>query len=394
MLLPKQYRFSNSRWCWRIWLLDCLGMVIFLPWTILECFPRRPSIKSILVIQLDHLGDAVLSIPLLLSLKSQFLDANIDVLASESNAEVFRELSCVHQVHTSECNRFSRFGKQSGWIPSIFWWGWRLRNQYQLGIDVRGELPHALLLWLAGIPVRVGWAAGGGGYLLTHRPEYIVGRHEVASRDAMLIELGVSTDRPIRSVHQLFPSISSQETQSDTQPRVVLHLGAGTPAKHWPIEYWQQLAKQILANHHVQIGLVGAEHEMPLAERLLATLPQDRIENRVGKLSLVDLIGYLASSQGYIGADSGPAHLAALCDIPTTVLFSGINQVEQWQPYGSQVQVLSHPVSCSPCNQNECPFSDHPCMRLLLPAKVYQACRNWLNAVSPEAHHDISVARV
>lgn len=372
--------------------IDCLGMLLFLPWYLLKRPRQLPRIESILVIQLDHLGDAVLSIPLLLSLKQQFPAAKLDVLASESNAGLFRELSCLDQVHVSHCNRFSRFGKQSGWIQSIFRWGWNLRGRYQLGIDVRGELPHAVLLWLAGIPLRLGWSAGGGGFLLTHSPEYLPARHEVDSRNALLATLGVCSHQPTGSIPALFPGTTSLGSRAPHQPTIILHLGSGTAAKQWPIEYWQQLGRQLLDHQGLQLGLIGSNAEIPLAEAFLSAVPSDRVQNWVGKLSLLEVIHRLYQADGFVGADSGPAHLAALCDLPSVVLFSGTNQIAQWKPMGKRVTVLSHPVACSPCHRTQCPFHDHPCMRLIDPQQVYQACRGWLLELSKRTEHELASA--
>src|SRR5205814_6167405 len=65
----------------------------------------------------------------------------------------------------------------------------------------------------------------------------------------------------------------------------------------------------------------------------------------------------------FVGADSGPAHLAAAAGANVLVLFSGTNDPRQWRPWGDRVRVLQHSVSCAPCNLRRCPLADHPCLR-------------------------------
>ena len=57
---------------------------------------------KILVVQLDHLGDAVLSTPLIAELRSAYPEAVIDVLASPSNHEVFEADPNVNAVTVAE----------------------------------------------------------------------------------------------------------------------------------------------------------------------------------------------------------------------------------------------------------------------------------------------------
>ena len=70
--------------------------------------------------------------------------------------------------------------------------------RYDLGIDVRGDVLTVLVLALAGVPRRVGWAMGGGAFLLTDVAPWIPGRHEVRSRLALLDRLGIDPDESTR----------------------------------------------------------------------------------------------------------------------------------------------------------------------------------------------------
>ena len=76
------------------------------------------------------------------------------------------------------------------------------RERYDLGIDVRGDILTVLVLALAGIPRRVGWAMGGGGFLLTDLTRWIPGRHEVGSRLALLDRIGVHREDLAVAVEQ------------------------------------------------------------------------------------------------------------------------------------------------------------------------------------------------
>ena len=48
----------------------------------------------------------------------------------------------------------------------------------------------------------------------------------------------------------------------------------------------------------------------------------------------------IRGSSLFIGVDSGPAHISAALNVPTIILFSGINDPKQWAPRGSNVRII------------------------------------------------------
>jgi lipopolysaccharide heptosyltransferase II len=339
--------------------------------------------KVILLVQLDHLGDAIISTAMLPALRARYPKASIEVLAGAWNREVFEVLPAVDRVHVSRVNRFARTGlARLAWIPATFWCGLILRRRkVDLGIDVRGEFPVTLILWLCGARRRLGWASGGGGFLLTDRAEFVPGRPEVESRAALLAALGIrpaTADalRPSfhpshaarRRIARELAELSAREPASG--PRVVLHVGAGTPAKSWPVEHWQELLGRILVGHGAQVVLVGTRSDRIIADQILGGRTWPGVVDWTGRLGIVELAALLEQADLLVGADSGPAHLAAAVGTPAVVLFSGTNSAGQWQPCGQQVSVIRHEVDCSPCHRECCPRTGHPCMRLLHPRQV------------------------
>ena len=188
-----RYRYSKLRWRLFVHALDFCGSVLMAAVRKIRQARAVHCPRKILVIQLDHLGDAVLSTPLIAELRAAYPDAAIDVLASPSNHEVFEADPDVNSVRVAERTWFERRPDRWGLLTAVWNLGWSLRAvQYDLGIDVRGDVLTVFVLALAGIPRRVGWAMGGGAFLLTDVAPWIPGRHEVKSRLALLDCLGIS----------------------------------------------------------------------------------------------------------------------------------------------------------------------------------------------------------
>lgn len=404
--------------------IDVLGAVLLAAWRVLRPPRDVRTPRKILVVQLDHLGDAILSSPLFPRLRAAFPEARIDVLASPSNQAVFEADPYVDNVRVAERNWFER--RPGGWALGSAVWGLGRslrRDRYELGIDVRGDILSVLVLALAGIPRRVGWAMGGGGFLLTDLARWIPGRHEVGSRLALLEHIGVSTETPAR-VHT-YPTdqdharvgrllrdawphrtarhaaakvrvggdsmagsrrpFEGRRTFNDeadmlhagrfgsSAPLLAVHLGAGTLAKRWPVARWKALTARFLEDGW-RIVIVGGPEDVEISASLP---PHANLRDWAGRLAVTETAALLERADLFIGADSGPAHLAACAGVASVILFSGTNLRRQWRPWSRRSLVLRHRVPCGPCHVKVCPLAGHDCMSGLDTDRVYRASKRW-----------------
>lgn len=421
----RRYRYSKLRWRVLVHALDAVGAVVM---AIVGWFRPAASVtspRSILLVQLDHMGDAVLTSPMLPRLRAAYPEARIDVLASPSNRAVFEADPHVDRVLVAEKNWFAR-GPAGRALGSAVWrLGRSLRaERYDLGIDVRGDVLTVLVLTLAGVRRRVGWAMGGGGFLLTDVAEWRPGRHEVRSRMALLdclslpevgpprVAVGVGdADRArvatmlrdawpgrdrsrshaiLASANRRGAGVSTARSRrrddaavdadtlhagrfGESAPILAVHLGAGTQAKRWPARHWRSLVGRFLRDGW-RVVVVGGPDDAGLA----SVLPEHAaLRDWTGRLAVTETAALLERADLFIGSDSGPAHLAACAGVPSVVLFSGTNRVGQWRPWSRRSLVLRRRVRCRPCHHKACPLADHPCLAGLSPERVHRAARAW-----------------
>src|SRR5581483_11722000 len=116
----RRYRYSKWRWRVLVRALDVLGWLVLWFWRRFRPACEVPSPRRILLVQLDHLGDAVLTTPMLPRLRAAFPEAQIDVLASASNRAVFEADPDVDRVHVAERNWFER--RAAGWSLATAIW--------------------------------------------------------------------------------------------------------------------------------------------------------------------------------------------------------------------------------------------------------------------------------
>jgi heptosyltransferase-2 len=407
--------------------VDAVGWALINFWRLFRRAQAVDHPRRILVVQLDHLGDAVLSSPLFPRLRAAYPDARIDVLASPSNEAIFQADPNVGRVVLAERNWFER--RPGGWaLGSVVWaLGRSLRGErYDLGIDVRGDILTVLVLALARIPRRVGWTMGGGGFLLTDVAPWVPGRHEVESRLALLEQIGLRGDCPTRVLVHVtdrdrarvarrlraawrdrparrapartrtasaraagLTRLGARPLDHDegdllhagrfgaSAPLLAVHLGAGTLAKRWPISYWRELIARFL-NDGWRIILIGGPEDVAISS---AIPPQPGVQDWTGRLPIGETAALLERADLFIGADSGPAHVAASAGVMSVVIFSGTNLAHQWRPWSRRSLVLKHKVPCSPCHLKVCPLAGHNCMTGLTPDRVHRAARRWWDQV-------------
>jgi ADP-heptose:LPS heptosyltransferase len=422
-----RYRYTKWRWRISVRVLDAVGTLLMAIWRVFFPARRVDSPRKILVVQLDHMGDAILSTPIFPRLRAAYPEAIIEVLASPSNREVFEADPEVDRVHLADRNWFERQPGRRALGSAVWTLGRSLRSHgYDLGIDVRGDILTVFVLALAGIPRRLGWEMGGGGFLLTDVARWVPGRHEVESRKALLDCLGLPEDRNARvrvhatdrdrarmgqrlrdawpgrssrmpalagsgvSVHQVSARSRRSPWQNEpndwdepdalhagrfgaTAPLLAIHLGAGAAAKRWPTRHWRDLIARFLDDGW-RVILVGGREDVGVASAIEG---HARLRDWTGQLAVTETAALLERADLFVGSDSGPAHLAASASIASVILFSGTNRPGQWRPWSRRALVLRRKVPCRPCHHKSCPLADHPCMAGLEPDRVYRAARRW-----------------
>nr|WP_241733275.1 glycosyltransferase family 9 protein [Aeromicrobium phoceense] len=109
---------------------------------------------------------------------------------------------------------------------------------------------------------------------------------------------------------------------------VVIHPGAASGARRWPIERWAEVVRSLGPR---PILVTGATEERELALRLaaLAGLPESSV--LAGRTSLDELAGHVAGAGLVLSGDTGIAHVAYAFATPSVTLF-GPTPPQWWGP--------------------------------------------------------------
>jgi heptosyltransferase-2 len=239
------------------------------------------------------------------------------------------------------------------------------------------------MAWRARIPVRIGYAREGRGFLLDQAfepPSPAAYGHQVNYYLQLLFRAGL-IDKP-QPVGEIRLRLTDSEKhwaakKLDTLglggPRFVIGLHPGAsfgPAKRWMPERFAALADRLIAALDADVLVFGSPAERPLAEEI-ARVMQHTPTLAAGETSLRQLLALMAQCRLMVTNDSGPMHLAAALGVPLVAVFGSTSE-RATGPVGARLRIVKHLVPCSPCGLRECPI-DFRCMDRVSVEEVFKA---------------------
>ncbi|GAC1628937.1 MAG: lipopolysaccharide heptosyltransferase II [Chloroflexota bacterium] len=353
------------------------------------------SVKSILIIRIDLLGDIVFSMPAVVLLRHTFPHAHITMLTLPYTAPLARMYDCVDDVIAIDTNLIR--SPRTLFSPRT----WRSyldavrqvrETRFDLAISLNGRMA-SLCAWLAAARVTVGYADEAYPNLLSHPVaggRYSRRMHEVEYARELALAVGAFSRqvdvRPAVPAHardNVHAVLADRGIQPDDIV-VAVHLGAGNgSAKRWPVAYWARFCDEVHAQLHARPVLIGGAGDSNLASELFrrARAP---VTTLVGHTGLEELTALLERADMVVSGDSGPLHVAAALGTPTVAIFGPTDPLVYGPAHGRGSAIaLRHDLPCSPCYNAtataECPLGDPICMRLVTVERVLDAVRHLLS---------------
>ena len=362
----------------------------------------------ILLIRPDHLGDLVLTTPILAALREHVPDAHITMMIGPWSSEVVARHPALDQLIACPFPGFQR-APQKPLAPYtlLLQTAQQLRRaNYDLAINLRPDFWWgAALIYLAGIPRRVGYVIQPGVPFLTHTLPFVQPEHATVS-NLRLTSVGLQAlsypalAEPYTSERYPLHFAPSENERAWVKerleqaaipaelPLVVLHPGTGAAVKLWRNAAWAHCLNTLaqIAPTQARAVLTGSQQERPMLEEIareMETPPLLLTAMTVGQLAAL-----LGRAQLVLGVDSGPLHLAVAQGTPTLQLF-GPTDERIFGPWGMQEKhsIIRATQKCSGCATLPCgrldfapeEVSAHPCVRLIPEQRVEEAIAATIN---------------
>lgn len=332
------------------------------------------------------LGDAVLTLPLIQTLRAAYPEAEIHFWVRKGFGSLFSAHPAIAKVF-----EYDKRGQGKGALKAFALGRVLGRERYSLWISAHASLRSGLMARWSSAKIRIGYdRPRGNAWLYTHVvPRRFSELEEIERLGQLLLPLNLKSrgieaqawpdivlpDEALRAAEYFFSRFAAGE-------RVLgVHPGSIWGTKRWPAGYFADIAARAAREgaRVLVFGGPGEEEDMAgevqaLAGNSLQSAERDRIINVAGRLSLPELAAHIGHLHCYVTNDSGPMHLAWPQGVPVTAMFGPTVRELGFFPRGAGAAVMEIPLACRPCGLHgpqTCPLGHHKCMRDLTPDLVW-----------------------
>jgi heptosyltransferase-2 len=341
----------------------------------------------LVVLAPNWLGDALMALPAIASVRRWLSDAQLTVAARRAVAPVFSRVDGVDAVVTLD--------GRGGW-RDVMALGGDARRLRDGGFDAALLLPNsfhaALLAKRAGIVERWGYRRDARRWLLTraiapprmplhHAAYYLHLVQALGGTAAPLVARLRITDDDRRRAQALL-----QQHGWDGGRLVGVAPGAAFGlAKRWPPDRMGRTIAALAGTHAVTPVLVGTRADRSTVAEVTSAYRRERgvtapFIDLAGETDLHTLAAVLASCAVVLSNDSGAMHVAAATGTPIVAVFGPTNE-RRTAPLAAgperRASMVAGRAWCRPCELRACPI-DHRCMTSVHEGEVIAAAETYL----------------
>ena len=321
--------------------------------------------KRILFINFGGLGDEILFLPTILSVKKEFPDSHITLVLEERSKGIQSLTNVIDETLFANIKGKNKYFQMFQILLKI-WRGKYKRGKYDLVISSGSNKFIALFLALTFIKKRYGYDTGKLSQMLLtkaivlNKNQYAVNMYH----DLVKYITSKKTELPILNV-----SKSPIEANS-----VLIHPGVSKISvekgmiKTVDATVWAKVI-ELLADSGKKVFLIGGPDDKDCIETITRIVPCEKFENLYGTTkNLKDLAELISSKEIFVCSDSAPLHIAVSLGVKTYVIF-GSTDDKKLIPQSEKVVPIKAKCACSlqPClwekRQTTCESLD--CLKIL-----------------------------
>ncbi len=287
-------------------------------------------VESILILQTNHIGDLLMTTPLLQMLRQGYPGARITVAGGAWNAETLAHNPHVDEffplpapwdnafVKPQDARARLRFLLRSPEAREL------ARRRFSIGIDAVGTRSNATMLirlrprrllgpFFTDVPVPTG-------------PEK---RHRIEVQLAHATSLGLPATAPIRP--QIFLTAEERargaelwgepgEAAARRRSRVVIAPASSRPYKCWSMDDFHTVTRLLNQRGDVSLAIIGGNDTIESAAQIATVDPS--VRNYAGRIRLRETFGLIANADFVLCNANLAWHVAAAFDVPSAVVLT------------------------------------------------------------------------
>jgi lipopolysaccharide heptosyltransferase II len=332
---------------------------------------EEERLQNIIVVRTDRIGDVILTLPTVEALKSSFPAARVTMLVRSYTSGLAEGIS--------DILLYDREGKTRHFFDMLS----ELRHaQFDIAVVAYPRFRIALLLWWAGIPVRVGSGYRWYSFFFNRRVyehRKTIEKHESEYNLSFAKAIGCKIpDKPLARLvitereKQTAQTIRLKLGLKDSDKLILIHPGSGGSARDWKPEHFAQLAIE-LSKRRFCVVITGGETEAELVKRVV----QDAgggVKSFISTLSLKEFAALIQTAKLFVANSTGPLHIAAAVGVPVIGFYPPVRVMspKRWGPLSDKKYIfVPDPAQCLRCKGGDCQGND--CMEQIKVNHVVEA---------------------
>ena len=289
---------------------------------------------KILAIRFARLGDVILLLPALTSLKNKFTASHLTLLTGHRCAAIAElcpaidHVIAVDRVAMRNGPPWLALGEMASLLQNV------RRQRFDLVVDFHSFRETNLLTWLSRAPLRVGLKRHKAPYwgFCFNRPSVVEDKDlHVSEMFQKVVAAIPSSAVPVVDDR---PTLGRVVVKKAKIPTIALYIDAPVPERIWPPAHFAEVADFAAEKLGAAVVVLSSKQGADLAARVQkASRNADRLLLSTD-LTLPQLANVIASARLLISNDTGPMHIGPAVGVPTLGLFS-VGYPEHFRPIGN-----------------------------------------------------------
>lgn len=272
------------------------------------------DVKKVFIINFGGIGDEILFLPTIMSLKKQFPNCKITLCLEKRTKSIKDLTNLIDELYFADVKgKFKYFDLFKMLLKARF-------GGYDTIISSGGNKLISLLLLLSGIKTRIGYNTGGlSKILLTNAVKL--------EKNQYAVDMYHELVTPLTEIKTALPEFNI-ESEEKLQNTVLIHPGVSKMSiqkgiiKTVPAQTWAEVL-QLLVKSGKKVILTGGPDDKECIEFIKNVCKDSQFEDYTqGQIkNLHDLAKLISKSEKFVCSDSAPLHIAVGMKTKTYVIF-------------------------------------------------------------------------
>lgn len=297
---------------------------------------------KILFINFGGIGDEILFLPTIQSVKEEYPNANITLALEERSKGITSLTNVIDNVIFANIKNKNKFFELFKLLLKI----WNTR--FDIVISSGSNKFISIFLFLTLIKQRYGYNTGKLSKILLTKAIDL-------NKNQYAVQMYHDLAKSITNKETPLPTLSIQKKPTISNS-VIIHPGVSKTSiekgmiKTISALEWSKVIEQ-LANNGKKVILIGGPDDKDCIEKITQTVNPKKFENLYGHTkNLKELAELISSAEKFLCSDSAPLHIAVALNIKTYVIF-GSTDDKKLIPQNKDIIPIKADCNCSlqPC---------------------------------------------